>query len=617
MSVVSGTTLKDFENIIFNSSVTFDNGQKQYLDWQGENGVYTANANGAWRMEITRRANAEDIKISAKLDKVYDKVEFKYFEIDSMTADHILPQSCFKGCCGRDLRKVEGCEKIEGETLVSITNNKVTLQLSTPYQAGFPALFTCDAKKQKLENISITSLVEYYGMTDYEFPVLTVRESGDGYSLLNAYADENAPKGKVFEDPVCGWNTWDYYRWTITEDEVLKNAEFIAKDPVLSKHVKRIIIDDGWQYCYGEWEANHYFPSGMEYLAKELRKMNFTPGLWIAPGIFEPHSRSAQLDLDMFATSRGGQPCLSYQCMKRYGYVLDPTVPKSQKFLEDLFRRYTDYGYGYFKIDFLRPVLNAFRRMDKACKRDDIVRLIIDGIRRGTQDRAVLLGCGYVFSSGADGLEACRIGADIHAKWNNLKSNTPSVAARYWQNKKLWINDPDFAVCRAAHTSNDPDLNRLQALYVYVNPQDEYLADKVHNLATFKEGEPEVLLSVAIISGGMINLSDKLTLLNEKGLELCRKTVAAEPGEGGVALELFESDLPERYVQKFKSGIRLLAVNWDDSESKVFTFDLEKCGITKDMKAADFWSGAKVSHDGKMLQIELAPHRCQLIEFRG
>ena len=69
----------------------------------------------------------------------------------------------------------------------------------------------------------------------------------------SAYADENAPEGKVFEDPVCGWNTWDYYRWTITEDEVLKNAEFIAKDPVLSKHVKRIIIDDGWQYCYGEW----------------------------------------------------------------------------------------------------------------------------------------------------------------------------------------------------------------------------------------------------------------------------------------------------------------------------------------------------------------------------
>lgn len=613
----TGTILNNFSNIVFNSSVIIDNGEKQYLDWQGKDGIYTASANGTWRMEITRRANAEDIRISAKLDKVYDKVEFRYFEMESMTADHILPQDCFKGCRAFDLRNLEGEEKIEGETVVSITSNKVTLQLSTPYQSGFPARFTCDAQKQKLKNITITSLVEYYGMTDFEFPVLTLRESSDGYSMLNAYADENAPEGKVFEDPVCGWNSWDYYRWTITEDEVLKNAEFIAKDPVLSKHIKRIIIDDGWQYCYGDWEPNHYFSSGMDNLAKELRKMNFIPGLWIAPGIFEPHSRHAQMDLDMFAQSRGGQPCLSYQCMKRYGYVLDPTVPKSQKFLEDLFRRYTDYGYGYFKIDFLRPVLNAFRRMDKACRRDDIVRLIIDSIRRGTEDKAVLLGCGYVFSSGAEGLEAVRIGADIHAKWQNLKNNTPSVAARYWQNKKLWINDPDFAVCRAAHTSNDPDLNRLQALYVYVNPNDQFLEDKIHNLATFKEGEPEVLLSVAIISGGMLNLSDKLTLLNEKGLDLCRKTVAAEPGEGGIALDLFEKELSERFVQKFKSGIRLLAINWDDNESKVFSFDLEKCGITRDMKASDFWSGAKVNHDGRKLEIELAPHRCQLIEFRG
>ena len=69
-------------NIVFNSSVIIDNGEKQYLDWKGKDGIYTASANGTWRMEITRRANAEDIRISAKLDKVYDKVEFfdKVFE---------------------------------------------------------------------------------------------------------------------------------------------------------------------------------------------------------------------------------------------------------------------------------------------------------------------------------------------------------------------------------------------------------------------------------------------------------------------------------------------------------------------------------------------------------
>ena len=50
----------------------------------------------------------------------------------------------------------------------------------------------------------------------------------------------------------------------------MKNAEFIANDPVLKQHVKRIIVDDGWQYCYGEWEANSLFPQGMKWLAGKI-----------------------------------------------------------------------------------------------------------------------------------------------------------------------------------------------------------------------------------------------------------------------------------------------------------------------------------------------------------
>ncbi|MBQ7396140.1 MAG: alpha-galactosidase [Lentisphaeria bacterium] len=616
MSNLPEQLFESFPKIVFNSSVSFDDGAPVTLDWQGNDGVFTASANGSWRLEITRRTQAVDYKITAELDRVYDKVEFKYFRLDSMEAEHILPQTCFKGCSSRNLHKVSSPEKITGGSVISITNKGVTLQLSTPYQSGFPADFICTAENCLLKDIEYSTLVEYYGGTVYEFPILTLRESADGFAMLEEYAQENSVPGKEFKDPVCGWNSWDYYRWTITEDEVLQNARFIANDPVLSKHVKRIIIDDGWQYCYGEWEANHYFPSGMEYMAKELRKMNFVPGLWLAPGIVEPHARIAQMDYDMLARSRGGQPCLAYECQKRFGFVLDPTVEKSQKFLQELFRRYTDYGYGYFKIDFLKPVLHAFRRQDKLVRRDDIVHLIVDNVRKGTGDRAEILGCGYVFSSGAAGVDAVRIGADIHATWHNTKVNAPSVAARYWQNRKLWINDPDFAVCRAAHTSNDPDLNRLQACYVHVKPEDSYMPDKQHDLATFKENEPEVLLSIAIISGGVINLSDKMPLLNEKGLELCRKTVSAEPGEAGVALDLFCNELPERFVQKFKSGIRILAVNWQDDSKQLFSFDLAKCGVSADMKAADFWSGKNIAHDGKLLQFELEPHTCRLIEFR-
>jgi hypothetical protein len=318
----------------------------------------------------------------------------------------------------------------------------------------------------------------------------------------------------------------------------------------------------------------------------------------------------------MLGKSEGNQPCLAFECMRRYGFVLDPTNPKAQKFWEELFRRYTGYGYGYFKLDFLRAALNAPRRYDPLSKRDDLVRLILESVRRGTGNRAEILGCNYVFSSGCHCVDTARIGADIHAKWNNAKNNAPVVAARYWQNRKLWINDPDFAVCRAEHTSVDPDLNALQPEYVFVNPDEKFNPSKHFNLSDFKRGEPEVLLSVVIISGGAVNLSDCMYKLNEEGIELCRKTVAAEPGMGGKALDLFTNSIPEQFVQQFKSGIRLLAVNWQDEGDRSFIFDLAACGISPEMKACDFWSGNKVKHDGRKLCITLAPHRCQLLEFR-
>ena len=73
----------------------------------------------------------------------------------------------------------------------------------------------------------------------------------------------------------------------------------------------------------------------------------------------------------------------------------------------------------------------------------------------------------------------------------------------------------------------------------------------------------------------------------------------------------------EEFIVDLERHVRLLAINWDDNEKKTFSFDLEKSGISKDMKATDFWSGKAVSHDGKLFEIELAPHTCQLIEFRG
>ena len=115
----------------------------------------------------------------------------------------------------------------------------------------------------------------------------------------------------------------------------------------------------------------------MKKLAERIRKLGFKPGLWFAPSIVEPHSRIAQLDYDMLACSEGGQPCLGYKCMERRGFLLDPTVPKSQNFLTELFDRYAGMGYEYFKLDFLASTMTAKRFHDRSVPRSRILRILI------------------------------------------------------------------------------------------------------------------------------------------------------------------------------------------------------------------------------------------------
>ena len=438
---------------------------------------------------------------------------------------------------------------------------------------------------------------------------------GDGFGLMLDYAEENRGKEKKdFSKTVQpGWNTWDYYRWTITEDEVLANAEFIARDPVLSKHVKKIIVDDGWQYAYGEWYANYLFPHGMKYLADKIKKLGMEPGLWVAPVILEPHSQIAQTHPEMLAKGEGGLPLLCWQCMKRYGFILDPTVEKSRQFLRDTFERLIGYGYTYFKLDFLGGVLDARRFTDTKVPRGHLMDLSIGTIYRAVAGRARILGCNYLFGGGPDIADAVRIGNDIHAKWTCIKKNAVSVAASFWSNKKLWINDPDFSLCRSQDTANDPDMLNIRPSMPYLSPEEKDPDAVLYRSIVdpdIRRPQMEVLLSVALMAGGAVNLSDNMLKLNESGLDLARRTVSAESGEAAIPLDLFTSDRPSYWFQKLKKERRVLMINWEDTPQER-SIDLNALGL-QGRKAVNFWNDKSVRITRGRITEVLPPRSCLL-----
>jgi hypothetical protein len=240
--------------------------------------------------------------------------------------------------------------------------------------------------------------------------------------------------------------------------------------------------------------------------------------------------------------------------------------------------------------------------------RSEIPRLIVKHIHEAVYDKATILGCNYYFKGGTDYVDAVRIGGDIHAKWNSILNNTVSVAARFWSNRRLWVNDPDFALCRAFDTCDDEEINRLQPALIAVDPGNPSPEAGAFKQVDIKRPQSEILLSIALAAGGAINLSDKMYLLNESGLDLARRTVSAPVGETAIPLDLFTSELPSCWLQKVNDSHRLLLINWSDKEREM-TFDLNKNSITAS-KAVNFWNDKPVNICKNRIEAVLEPRSC-------
>jgi len=576
------------------------------------------NAAGSWQLTFSLTADRLTMRFGGTLKKSCRKIGLYYFRGVRIGADHLLGQGLkMGGCCSLPLTGSDR-QEFTGYYQLLLTSGGTSLRLSYPLQSDHITSFSGRTGKKQVSGLQAGAEIRNYSGRKLELPELSLK-TGDGFELMREYAAENGGDSKRdFSDLTApGWNSWDYYRWTVTEDDVLENAEFIAHDPVLSQHVRRIIVDDGWQYAYGEWEANSLFPHGMKWLAGRIRKLGMEPGLWVAPNIIDLHSRIAQLRPEMLAQGESGAPTPSWEIMKRRVFLLDPTVESSQQFIRETFERLLSWGYRYFKLDFLGGLMFARKFADGRIPQGKLMDLTIGTAYRTVAGRAKLLGCNYLFNGGTEIADLVRVGSDIHARWNNIKHNAVSVAARFWTNKRLWVNDPDFALCRSLDTADDPDQTKLLACTGFIDPDDP---SPDQPLARFtlvgddvRRSQMEVLLSIVLMAGGAVTLSDRMSRLNESGLDLARRVVSAESGEAAVPLDLFESALPSCWFQKLKRGFRVLLVNWDDRERER-VFDLTPLGL-KHCRAVNFWNDRPVRIKNDRIAAELPPRSCLLAEI--
>lgn len=299
-----------------------------------------------------------------------------------------------------------------------------------------------------------------------------------------------------------GWMSWNIYFDKAGSKENLDEARLGAK--YLRPFGLEFWSIESWQENSSELPVSKFynmnlenhpeqFPEGMKWLAGEIRKLGFRPGLWMAPfGTGSTNFYKAHRD--WFLHDKSGRPMGCWNGR----FTLDPTVVEARDHLRRIFDVAShDWGYEFFKIDgmsgrgagycahmYERPDVRA-RFRDPSCPNP--FELCVKAFRDGIGPDRTFLACqGHFTGAEAAYADASRTGADIvhpnkPVKWSNLMLQARCTINQIFAHNVVFWSDPDCMMISDKALADEQA--RVEATIVALPGQQMFAGDKLGELA--------------------------------------------------------------------------------------------------------------------------------------
>ncbi len=403
---------------------------------------------------------------------------------------------------------------------------------------------------------------------------------------------KDIPFSEDFEKPI-GWSTWDYYATSATENDVIKNVDFIANNPYLKDKVKYIAIDDGWEQREGDWVSGMRYPSGLKHTVDYVKDKGYEAGIWISPTRLHMQSATVCRRYDFLIRKEHGDPIMDFDM-----YILDPTHPDGESFLRDTFKYLKDAGFTFYKLDFVNFLLKCDRFYDKTAGHYDVLRRLFQICRECVGNKSHIMGCSLPYAVGKGVADSRRAGLDIH---NHFKHIIKCLEIGWYQfpsNEKLHRLDMDYLIVRGEETANDDKSNVLNSAegFFKANPCDDF---RWRDGAEFNYNEAKCWCAVVLLSGSSIFLGDNLEKLNEKGLSLIYTTLKYADFHSAEPILKGEEGLPE--VWKKQGSIYCFNFS---KRAKDYTVELENGTYF------DIFENKEYQVTNNKLSLTINPHDC-------
>ena len=434
----------------------------------------------------------------------------------------------------------------------------------------------------------------------------------DYHAELEAYGEavRRLHHARVSSASPVGWWSWTAFYSSVTQDEVLANAKFLAAN-LKSLGYDYCHVDEGYGFARGDYLTPNapQFPDGMAKLGREIADMGLKFGVWTAP--FEVAERAwvYQHHPDWLVHDAEGRPIqIDYAHRRDPLYVLDTTNPGAEQYLRQTYTTMArDWGVRYFKLDFMDSSAIEgyyFRPHTTALEAE---RLGLEIIRESVGENVLLDKDGSPMITPVGLVDEGRIAPDTGHSFRASKDADTNIAARYYMNGNFYMSDPDaFSVS------------------TQVAPQESWHRSRTP--MTLSEAQVQVVL--AAIAGGMYEIGDDLPKLAEtperlaliKNPELLRMVKlrrAAVP----VDLMTFaaEDEMPSVYLLREDERQAMVAVfNWTDGP-RSHTLEFTDIGLLPGhhYQASDVLNGsAQVTIGASSLEINAqSPHSVALIKI--
>lgn len=322
----------------------------------------------------------------------------------------------------------------------------------------------------------------------------------------------------------------------------------------------------------------------MDKLAAYIKSLGLKPGLWLAPH-GQSNERVVRANPGVFMLKPDGSSIVSTWEGK---YLVDPSTPESQKYLTELFKQLSGWGYEYFKIDGQPVITREYRNRKAAMKHppedaDQLYRRTLQSIRAGIGPRRYLLGCWVVPLEGVGLMDGSRVGADVVPNWNGFKFALRATMEYYFLHNVAWYADPDVLIVRAPLP-----------------------LEQARAWATLQGLTGQALLT-----------SDRLTDLPAERVELLRRVY---PAVDVRPLDLFRHERNKRVwdlkVKHLGRGYDVVGVfNYDETRTQATHVGWNDLGLEADrpVHVFDFWNGEYLGAWERGVTVELQPASCRVL----